>query len=82
VDPLVSPAVIPGGEPSDQYRDLGADRRPPLLVRIGPPPGDQAAVPPQDGARGDQPVYPNEAESDRLADAVGRFVLTARISGI
>ena len=58
LDPLVSPAVVLGGEPPDQRGDLGADRRPSCLVRVGPLPGDQAAVPAQDGAGGDQPVYP------------------------
>src|ERR1019366_7740337 len=37
--------------------DLGADRRPSRPVRTGPLPGDQAAVPPQDGAGADEPVY-------------------------
>jgi hypothetical protein len=32
--------------------------RPSRPVRAGPLPGDQAAVPPQDGARRDQPVRP------------------------
>jgi hypothetical protein len=56
LDPLVSPAVVLGGEPLDQRGDLGADRRPSHPVRIGPLAGDQAAVPAQDGARGDEPV--------------------------
>jgi len=30
LDPLVSPAVVLGGEPRDQSGDLGADRRPSL----------------------------------------------------
>jgi hypothetical protein len=50
LDPLVSPAVILGGEPLDQRGDLGADRRPSYPVRVGPFTGDQAAVPTQDGA--------------------------------
>ena len=51
-------------------RDLGADRRPSLLVRIGSPPGDQAAVPPQDGARGDESVrsQPCRQEWDQRAE--------------
>ena len=56
LDPLVSPAVVLGGEPPGQRGDLGADRRPSGPVRAGSLPGDQAAVPPQDSARGDQPV--------------------------
>jgi hypothetical protein len=58
LDPLVSPAVVLGGEALDQGGDLGADRRPARAVRVGPLLSDQAAVPPQDGARGDQPVRP------------------------
>ena len=58
LDPLVSPAVILGGEPLDQRGDLGADRRPSRPVRVGPLAGDEAAVPAQDGAGGDQPVHP------------------------
>ena len=58
VDPLVSPAVVPGGEPPGQRGDLGTDRRPSRPVRVSPLAGDQAAVLPQDGARGDQPVHP------------------------
>src|ERR1017187_6890839 len=56
LDPLVSPAVILGGESLDQRGGLGADRRPSCAVRVGPVAGDQAAVPAQDGAGGDQPV--------------------------
>jgi hypothetical protein len=52
LDPLVSPAVVPGGEPLDQRGDIGADRRPSRAVRAGPLAGDEAAVPAQDGARG------------------------------
>jgi hypothetical protein len=40
----------------DQRGDLCIDRRPACAVRIGPFPSDQAAVPPQDGSRGDQAV--------------------------
>jgi hypothetical protein len=50
LDPLVSPAVVLGGEPRDQRGDLGADWRPSCLVGVGPLPGNQAAVPAQDGA--------------------------------
>jgi hypothetical protein len=73
LDPLASPAVIPGGEPPGQRGDLGACRRPPGSVRAGPLAGDQAPVPPQDGARGGQPVHPqprrqepDERGEDRL----------------
>jgi hypothetical protein len=56
LDSLVSPAVVLGGEPLDQSGDLGADRWPSCAVRVVPVAGDQAAVPPQDGAGRDQPV--------------------------
>jgi hypothetical protein len=39
LDPLVSPAVVLGGEPLDQGGDLGADRWPSRLVGVGPPAG-------------------------------------------
>src|SRR5882672_5656796 len=58
LDPLVPPAVVLGGEPLDERGDLGADRRPSCPVGVGPLAGDQAAVPAQDGAGGDQPVRP------------------------
>ena len=44
------PGAVLGGEPFDERGDLGADRRPSRPVRIGPLPGDTAAVPAQDGA--------------------------------
>jgi hypothetical protein len=58
LDPPVSPAVILGGEPLDQRGDIGADRRPSRPMRVGPLAGDEAAMPAQDGAGGDQPVHP------------------------
>jgi hypothetical protein len=36
LDPLVSPAMVLGGEPRDQRGDLDADRQPSRAVRIGP----------------------------------------------
>ncbi len=42
LDPLVCPAAVLGGELLDQHDDLGADRRPSCLVRVGPLPGNQA----------------------------------------
>ena len=75
LDALVSPAVVLGGGPLDEHGDPGADRRAPHPVRAGPRPGDQAAVPPQDGARGDQPVHPRawRQEADQRGEdrAVG-----------
>src|SRR5690349_21372839 len=58
LDPLVSPAVVLGGEPPDQRGDVGTDRRSSRAVRKGPFPGDQATVPPKDGSWRDQAVYP------------------------
>ena len=69
LDPLVSPAVVLGGGPLDERGDLGADRRPSCPVRVGPLPGDQAAVPPQDGAGGDQPVHPQPCGRRRISAA-------------
>jgi hypothetical protein len=56
LDPLVSLAVVLGGEPPDERGDLCADWRPARTARIGPLPGDQATVLPQDGIWGEQPV--------------------------
>jgi len=66
LDPLIPPAVVPGGEPPGQRGDLGADRRPACLVRCHRrtvPGGDQPArpqpsrqEPDQDG--GDRPAGP------------------------
>ena len=58
LDPLITPSAVLCGEPSDQRGDLCTDWWPACAVRIGPLPGDQAAVPPQDGTGGDQPVPP------------------------
>jgi len=64
LDPLVPPAVVLGGEPFDQRGDLGADRRPSCPVGVGPLASDQAAVPPQDSAGGDQPVHPQPSRQE------------------
>ncbi len=58
LDPLVPPAVVLDSEPLDQRGHLGADWRSTRPVRIRPLPGDQAAVPPKNGAGRDQPVCP------------------------
>ena len=58
LDALVPPGGLLGGEPLDHRGDLGTDRRPARPVRIGPLPGDEAAVPPEHGAGCDQPVPP------------------------
>ena len=79
LDPLVAPAVVLGGEPLDQRGNLSADRRPSRTVRIGPLAGDQAAVPAQVGAGGDQPVRsqpcrqePDQRGEDRPVGPAGR----------
>ena len=56
--------MVLGGEPLDQRGDLGADRRPSGPVRVSPFPGDQAAVPPQDGAGRDQAVHPQPCRQE------------------
>jgi hypothetical protein len=57
LDPLVPPAAVLGGEPLDQRGDPGADRRP-SHPRADPLSCHQAAMPPQDGAGGNEPVRP------------------------
>src|ERR1039457_2801377 len=64
LNPLVSPGVVLGGEPLDERCGLGADRRPSCPAGVGPLAGDQAAVPPQDGAGGDQPVHPQPCRQE------------------
>jgi len=58
LDSLVAPRSVLDSQALDECGDLGADRRPACPVRVGPLPGDQPAVPPQDGAWRDQPVRP------------------------
>ena len=58
LDLLVTPAVVFGGEPLDQRGDPVVDRGPSRPVRVGPFPGDQTPMPPQDAAGGDQPARP------------------------
>jgi hypothetical protein len=53
---LVSPGRILPGEPFDQGGDGVVDGRAAACVRVGPFLGHQAAVPAQDGGRGDQAV--------------------------
>jgi hypothetical protein len=83
LDPLIAPAVVLGGESLDERGDLGADRRPAGPVRVGPLPGDQAAVPPQGGTGGDQPVHPQpprqEADQRGEHSAVGPVQAGPRI---
>jgi len=85
LDPLVSPPLVLAGQPLDQRGDLSADRRPSRLVRVGPLAGDQAAVPAQDGAGGDEELLANlglqtggtQPSRRRIMDA-GRDPLSAR----
>jgi hypothetical protein len=56
--------MVLGSESLDEHGDLGADRRASRPVRVGPVPGDQAAMPPQDGAWGDQPVHPQASRQE------------------
>jgi hypothetical protein len=64
LDPLVSPAVVLGGELFDERGDLGVGRRPSRPVGVGPFTSDQAAAPAQDGAGGDQPVHPQTCRQE------------------
>src|ERR1019366_1224621 len=64
LDPLVSPAVVFGGEPPGERSDLCADGWPASPVRVGPLPGDQAAVPPEYGPGCHQPVGPQPGWQD------------------
>ena len=56
LDAAVSPGRILLGQAQHQVTDLVADRWAAGPVRIGPFPGDQAAVPGQQRGRGDDPV--------------------------
>jgi hypothetical protein len=58
VDPLVPPDAIFPREAFDERGGLGTDRRSACAVRVGPFPGDHAAVPLQHGARRDQSKCP------------------------
>jgi hypothetical protein len=56
LNPHVSPAGVLPRHPLYQRGEDVVDRWPSEPVRIGPPPAHEAAVPAQDGARGDQAV--------------------------
>jgi hypothetical protein len=66
---LTAPAVVLGGEPLDERGDLGADRRMPRPVRIGPPAGDQAAVPARDGAGSNESACSQPSGRSRISAA-------------
>ena len=83
LDPLISPAVVLGGEPLDQRHDLGADRRPASPAGIGPLAGDQAAVPPQGGAGVTSRCTPNRAGRSRICAArIARSAQSGRGRGL
>jgi hypothetical protein len=63
-------------EALDQRGDLGADGRSSGAVRVGPFLSDQAVVPPQDGARRDQPVRPQP--SGQVPDQRGQHARSAQ----
>src|SRR5919107_4435906 len=56
LDALVAPGLVLTGQPLDQFGDGVVEAWAPAAVRVGPLPGHQAAVPPQDRGRGDQAV--------------------------
>jgi hypothetical protein len=56
LDALVAPGLILRGQLFDQGGDGAVEGRAPGAVRVGPLSGHQAAVPPQDGGRGDEAV--------------------------
>ena len=72
LDPLVAPHRVLVRHPLDQRSEALIDGRAPRSARVGPLPGDQAALPAQDRACGDQPVaahgrrqQPNQRDEDR-----------------
>ena len=69
LDALVSPAVVLGGEPLDERRDLSTDRWASGPVRVGPFLSHQATMPSQDGAGRDQPVCLQPLGSCRISAA-------------
>jgi hypothetical protein len=54
LDPLITPRRVLLGQSYDQSGQVVADRGPARRLRLAPFAGDQTAVPPQDGAGGDQ----------------------------
>jgi hypothetical protein len=67
LDPLIAPAGVIAGHPFDERGDLCVDRWPPMLMRVGPVPADQAPVPAQQRSWCDQPVGPQ-----RLGEELGQ----------
>lgn len=59
--PAMTPVGIFPGQPEHQVTHLVTDPRAAGPVRIGPMPADQAAVPGQQGGRGDDPMLPQRA---------------------
>ena len=54
LDALVAPGLVLTGHPLDQRGDRRIERWMAGAVRVGPLPGHQPTVPPQNGGRGDQ----------------------------
>ncbi|WSG44009.1 hypothetical protein OHA72_10900 [Dactylosporangium sp. NBC_01737] len=58
LDPSMPPSRVLPGQPQDQVTDVVADPWSSRLVRAGPVPADQPAVPGQQRGRGDDPMFP------------------------
>jgi hypothetical protein len=61
LDAAMTPGRVLLGQSDDEGADLHLDRRTPRRAGIGPSLGDQAAVPSQQGGRGEAPVCPQTA---------------------
>ena len=56
LDALVAPGLVLAGQPFDQRGNRVVDGWATATVRVGPLPGHQATVPPQDRGRSDETV--------------------------
>jgi hypothetical protein len=56
LDARITPARVLAGQPFGQCGDGGVEGRAPGAIRVGPLSGHQAAMPAQDGGRGDRSV--------------------------
>ena len=82
LDALIPPGGVLGGEPLDQRADLGTERRSARPVRIGPLPGDEAAVPPQNGAGCDRCIRSRPGRSRINAARTARSAQSSRSLGV
>jgi hypothetical protein len=57
-DPLAAPTRVLARQPEHQRAGLAADRRPPGATAVGPAPGDEAPMPPQQRCRRDDERRP------------------------